>query len=339
MLTAMGRRRSRNFDLPPLVIKKYGRYYYGRNQTYLADNKPDMLMAYAKVHGGVIGGPASFAEAVRLYIRDELSKKAATTQKGYLRQLPILVKAFGKGELAAIRPLHIQQFLTARGDSISAAREKALFSAVFNFARRTGLTDAPNPCPGIRGRKAKRDRYVTDGELSAVLERSDKTLREFLLLCYYTGQDSGRVCKLTRADVRDGALWVQRTKTGNKVRIALSGPLATLLARLTVHSVGSLYLIRDASGQPLTLQCLRRRFEVIRRALGTDWQIRDLRAKAATDLGDNVKANRLLAHSAMTTTDGYVRKTAGTPADPVMRDFGGIADDLAELRIEPSSTK
>ena len=40
-----------------------------------------------------------------------------------------------------------------------------------------------------------------------------------------------------------------------------------------------MFLIRDERGQPFTLPALRKRFK----PLGYDWQIRDLRAKAASD--------------------------------------------------------
>ena len=326
----MGRRRTKHFDLPPLVTLKRGRYYYGRNQVALGDDYAGMLRAYAEVHAGAVAGPSTFTEAVRQYLKHELHKKAVTTQKGYERQLGILVRVFGHMELDAIEPQHVAKYLAERGNTVSATREKALLSAVFNFSRGRGLTAAPNPCQGIRGKKAKRTRYVTDAELRSVLDLADPTLRDFLELCYYTGQDAGRVCKMTRADVREGALWAQRTKTGEKVRIEVVGPLQRVLARLTQHQVGSVYLIRDRRGQPMTLQALRRRFENIRAGLGADWQIRDLRAKAATDLGDNVKANKLLAHSAMTTTDGYVGRHAGRHAEPVMREIADAPPAIAD---------
>jgi len=41
------------------------------------------------------------------------------------------------------------------------------------------------------------------------------------------------------------------------------------------------------------------------------WQIRDLRAKAASDADTSRHAQALLGHSAATTTDGYIRKRVG----------------------------
>jgi integrase len=64
---------------------------------------------------------------------------------------------------------------------------------------------------------------------------------------------------------------------------------------------------------------LRKRFD----KLGVDWQIRDLRAKAASDSSTSKDAQALLGHSAATTTDGYIRQHSGAQASPVMRRIAG----------------
>ena len=104
-------------------------------------------------------------------------------------------------------------------------------------------------------------------------------LAAFLALSYFTGQRPGDVAKMRRNDVQDGALRVRQAKTGARVRIELLGPLATLVTGLKDSTIRSLFLIHDARGQQCTLAALRKRFD----NLGCDWQIRDLRAKAASD--------------------------------------------------------
>lgn len=294
MAAPMGRRRTHDLDLPPLMYAKVRggrrRFYYGKAGLALGDDFPIALRRYAEIHGGS-AGPGTFAEAVRLYQRDELNGKAAKTQDEYQRQLATLVSVFGRMTLDAIKPVHVADFVRARsvrrledgktkGGPITATREKALLSAVITFAIGRGLFDGPNPCAGLRvGTKSHRDRYVTDGELVDAMNRADRVLAGFLELCYITGQRPGDVVRMRRTDAQDGALCVRQAKTGAKVRIAIVGPLAALYERLTAHPVGSVYLVRDERGQPLTLGALRKRFD----KLGVDWQIRDLRAKAASD--------------------------------------------------------
>lgn len=314
----MGRRRQRRLDLPPLMHCRVRggsvRYYYGRQNIALGGDFTTALRRYAELHTGS-AGPGTFAEAVRLYQRDELAKRAPKTQAEYTRQLATLSLVFGAMALDAIQPADVRDYMDARGYAIAATREKALLSAVFNFARAKRLTRAPNPCAGIHGTKAQRDRYVTDAELLDALGRADWTLAGFLELCYLTGQRPSDVTRMRRTDVQDGALHVRQAKTGAKVRLRVLGPLDDLLTRLTSHPVASVYLVRDERGQPITLAALRKRFD----RLGCDWQIRDLRAKYATDIGDPVKARRGLGHRHQSTTDTYLRDRAGDLADPITR--------------------
>ena len=328
----MGRRRTHDLDLPPHMYRKVRggqtRYYYGRAGVALGSDFPTALRRYAELHAGH-AAPGTFAEAARLYRQHELPTKAPRTRAGYGPQLDTLVAVFGHMALDAMRPRDVADFMAARsertvdkegrrhGGPIVATREKALLSAVFAFARAKGLTNAPNPCAGIRGTKAKRGRYVTDAEVTDAITRAAPMLAAFLELCYRTGQRPGDVLKMRRQDAQDGALWVQQGKTGAKVRIELVGPLAALVARLTAAGDGvpSVFLIRDRRGQPLTLAAMRKRFD----RLGCDWQIRDLRAKAASDSKSAREAQALLGHAAASTTDGYIRQVAGAVAQPISR--------------------
>ena len=83
--------------------------------------------------------------------------------------------------------------------------------------------------------------------------------------------------------------------------------------------------MRDERGQRLTLAAIRRRFWKASTEVGADWQIRDLRAKAASDMATSQKAQALLGHSAASTTDGYIRKRVGQTVEPVLREIAGIA--------------
>ncbi len=320
----MGRRRTRNLHLPPLMTERRGRYYYGRNQVALGGDFPVALRKYAELHGSAIEAQ-TFAEIAAEYLLNGTKGLARKTSKEYERQSVMLIKVFGKCRLQDIRPVHVRQYLTARGDTIAATREKALLSTIYGYARNTGLYDGLNPCAGIRGRAAHRDVYVRDDELRAVLAVADQLVRDFLELAYLTGQRPSDVLRMRRIDMQDGALWVQQRKTGAKVRISIVGPLEALLARLTSYPVASVYLIRDERGQPLTLSAVRKRFWAARKAAGVTWQLRDLRPKAASDVESSKHAQALLGHAAASTTDGYIRRRAGQLVSPVLRETGPIA--------------
>lgn len=316
----MGRRRTRNKQLPPLMIERAGRYYYGRNQVALGADFPSALRRYAELHAVDLAAP-TFADVAAQYLARGTAHLAPKTMREYARQLPRLVRWIGGRPLGSVTPMMVRRWLTERGNTVAATREKALLSAVYSYARGAGFYDGPNPCAGIRGKGSRRNRYVTDAELAAVIEKADTMLADFLELAYLTAQRPSDVLKMTRADARDGALWVTQAKTGAKVRIAIVGPLEALLARLlTVRSgVESLYLVRDESGQRLTLSALRKRFWKARAAASGDWQLRDLRAKAASDAETAKNAQALLGHAAASTTDRYIRRVAGQVATPIMR--------------------
>lgn len=242
----MGRRRTKNLHLPPLMRMHGACYYYGRKEIPLGSDFQAALRKYAELHGAIPEeAQTKFRHAIKAYRESEdFKSRAASTQRGYSRQLIVLEKVFGDLEFTEILPIHIRQYLKKHRSRVSATREKALFSLVWNFARGENLTTAANPCAGIHGVISKRERYVTDAELTAVLKHTDQPTRDFLELLYYTGQDASVVLKWTRANIRDGELWARRTKTGEAVRIVIEGGLGTVMKRVTGYRVASLWLVR-----------------------------------------------------------------------------------------------
>ncbi len=138
---------------------------------------------------------------------------------------------------------------------------------------------------------------------------------------------------------------VKQEKTGNKVRMVIDGELARLIDRIAAekkekaraHSgnVISLALLTDEKGRRLTAQMLRGRFEKARAAAAEsaresgaeefareieNFQFRDLRAKAGSDkaeaTGSMIEAQKLLGHSAASTTEIYVRHRRGALVKP-----------------------
>src|ERR1700682_3913572 len=150
VIPPMGRPRTKNRDLPPGMHRKQGRYYYGQNDIALGANLVNALKRWAELHGERVHSDVpTLADAIREYRLTELPQKSPKTQKGYRPQLVLLDKVFGKMPLGAITPTNVRGYMRRR-PAISGTREKALLSAVFNFARGEGMTNAPNPCAGVR---------------------------------------------------------------------------------------------------------------------------------------------------------------------------------------------
>lgn len=258
------------------------------------------------------------------YRREGMKDLAGKTQKEYTLALDRLDKAFAAARLPQIKPHHVRQYLDRRSAKVAANREIALLSAVFNWARERGITDAPNPIAGVRKHSERaRGRYVTDAEFDALYKVSPPELRDALDLARLTGQREADILRMRSADVRDGYLHVMPRKTAKRtaklLRIALVGELAQVVERMLASSTRGLHgqLVQTPEGKAMTYAMLRNRFDAARAASGQNWQFRDLRPKAATDT-DNVRdAQQLLGHASEATTAKIYRRLKGEAVQPV----------------------
>jgi len=266
---------------------------------------------------------STFRGITARYRKEVLPAKAPQTQRDNEKELAKLEAVFGSMPIDVIKPHHIKRYLDERGKAapVRANREKALFSHVFNFARATGYTDAPNPCAGVRGhRETGRDRYVEHDEFLAVWNAAHYTVQDAMDLAYFTGQRPADLLKLDRSDIRDGMLWFIQNKTGKKLRIEIEGELKTVIERILAREhrkMGGDAFLQDGNGQRLTHGTLRSRFDQARKAAKVDFQFRDIRAKAATDTEDLGRAQRLLGHKSRAMTERYTRNRKGDKVKPL----------------------
>lgn len=302
----------------------------------------------------------TFRHVAERYMREVLPTKSKTTQDDNLRELPVLYEFFDRPPIALekIDPVHVRQYLDWRVrmaiaravetnkkrvaggkpplpvppdlGHVRANREKALLSHIWNFARSKGLTSKANPCAGIKGHKEDgRDVYVEDDIYQLVHDVAEEPLKDALDLAYLIGQRPADVLKLTRADIKEGALWLRQNKTGAKLRIAIEGELAVLLERMGKRKVMGLGLINMPDGTPMTKYMMRGAMDRARAAAATErpdlaarikeFQFRDLRAKAATDKEEveGVEAAQAqLGHTTPTMTRQYVRHRKGKLVKP-----------------------
>lgn len=324
----MGRKRTRDFDLPPHMARKGGAFYY------VTTSKPrkwiplgnDLALAkrqWADIECAQPVTSVTFAEVAKTYAQKCIPLKAPRTRKQNEGELKNLLLVFDAVPLDAIKPAHIRQYLDSRAAKVRANREIALFSHIFNWSRERGYTDAPNPAYGVsRNIERARDVYVEDEAYAAVYARAVPELRDAMDLAYYTGQRVSDVLKWTRSDIRDGALQVQQGKTGKKLRIKIAGPLATVIDRLKAprDGVTSLSLVQ-VGGKGLTYKMLNDRFNAACIAAKQSYQFRDLRAKAATDSDGLEAARKLLGHQSVTMTEDYTRQRKGEIVAPVTKEL------------------
>ena len=255
------------------------------------------------------------------------------TQKDYMKGLKQLRNAFDAAPVEAITPQVIAQYRDARSAKIRANREIALLSTIFTFAREWGLTDKANPCAQVRRNKeTPRDFYAGEVVWDAVYAQAPPELRDAMDLAYLTGQRPADVLKASKNDLNNGYLLVGQGKTEKRLRIrlhdgveasALSNFLDELLERKSLAGIKSSSLITNQAGLRMSYAMLRNRWDETREkaasnaiaegdsALGAmirQFQFRDIRPKAASEIEDIGKASRLLGHSTQEMTKKVYRR-------------------------------
>lgn len=332
----MGRKPYKNSQLPPRMrkrVREWGTYYFydtgakPRKEIPLGSDFTEAMRKWAgleKTNG--ITYQSTLFDAINKYIVKVFPSKAARTQQDNLKELVHIKAFFGNpspAPLNAIKPVHVKQYMewrTRNGTGFTRAnREKALLSHIFNFARETGMTDIPNPCAGIKGFKEEdREVYVEDDLYDKVFKASTVPVQEAMQLAYLTGQRPADTLKISETDIKDGCIFIKQNKTGAKLAIEITGELKTLVDKIRDRKrnlkVYATQLIVNEQGKELSQRALQDRFRKTRVELGitlTDFQFRDLRAKAGTDKYTDQgleQAKAQLGHKNARTTEIYVRK-------------------------------
>ena len=201
-----------------------------------------------------------------------------------------------------------------------------------------GLTTRDNPCLGVRKNKEKpRNYYANEAVWKAVYEEASEELKDAMDLAYLTGQRPADVLSMRRDDMEGIYLLVSQGKTGKRLRIMLqtngvNNSLGTLLERIMRRNSEHLspFFILNSNGKRLSWEMLRNRWQDARetarvKAISNkqpelanriaQFQFRDIRPKAASEINDLTDASLLLGHSKEGITERVYRRV-GAIAKP-----------------------
>ncbi|ALS64920.1 tyrosine-type recombinase/integrase [Pandoraea apista] len=354
----MGRKPTVNTNLPPRMrarVRGKKTYYFfdaggkPRKEISLGTDYVEAVRRWSELEQtkAPTTPGQTFDVAATNYVAEVLPTKAPRTRSDNVKELGFLREFFAGAPLDDIEPTAIRGYFRWRAQKarqwyedkkrevpadaghVRANREIALFSHIFNYARESGLTSAPNPAAGVkRNSEDGRDVYVEDDVFAAVYKAADAPTRDAMDLAYLTGQRPADTLKFDERNINGSdELEIQQGKTKKKLRIAVEGELAALIERIRARKRGykvvSTALVVNESGQRLTSDALRSRFDKARAAAGIDkdrFQFRDLRAKAGTDktdsAGDIRQAQQQLGHSSVVMTERYVRQRRGDKVKP-----------------------
>lgn len=272
------------------------------------------------------------------YLLKIIPGKAARTQKDNIYELKQLRTVFDSAPIDAITPAMIAQYRDSRSAKTRANREIALLSHVFNTAREWGLTTRDNPCLGVRKNKEKpRDFYANETVWEAVYEEAPPELKDAMDLAYLTGQRPSDVLSMRKDDVEGIYLLVSQGKTGKRLRIVLEvdgvkNSLGLLLERIMRRTSDHLspFFIVNEHGKRMSWPMLRNRWADAREDARVkaevekkpdlanriaQFQFRDIRPKAASEINDLSDASVLLGHSKEGITERVYRRV-GAIAKP-----------------------
>ncbi len=284
---------------------KHGRKYRmrkGRGKWhYLGENLSFALIEFARLTGAEQSG--FLFQVFDRYLREEIPKKAASTQKTQIGQMPRLKKIFGHMHPQDMRQSDAIAYIDKRG-KVAANREIALLRHVLTKCVHWDYI-ASNPLKGLQYRHPEkpRDRVLTSQEMWRSMRRMPDHMRVAVWLGYLTGLRRQDILSISRFDCKGDGIHIVEGKTGKRVVVEWNDSLRNAVKRRTD-------VIRDHRLFPISGSGFDTAWQRLMKGQPDRWQFKDLRAKHAADLesrgGD---ATKQLGHSSRALTQKhYLRK-------------------------------
>ena len=170
---------------------------------------------------------------------------------------------------------------------------RTMLRQVLAFAAAEGLREGHNPVDNLPGKTlAPRKRYVSDAEVTALrtaalqATRNGEALVQMIDLALLTGQRIGDLIKLRWQDVTDAGVFIQQSKTGERLLIEWTPALkAAIDACARGDRIG--HVLRTQSGHGYRYAGIRSAWvRACERAKIEDLNIHDLRGRAGMDKRD-----------------------------------------------------
>lgn len=272
------------------------------------------------------------------YENDILPNHPIGTQKDYKNSLKQLRKVFEDAPIDEVTPYIIAQYRDARTAKVRANREMAVLSIIYNLAIEWGIAKN-NPVTGVRKNKENpRDYYADDEVFLAVHKHAPQELQDAMMIAYFTGQRPADAIKIRLSNITEDHLFIGQNKRGHKLRIKLNNEQGRTGLGMLIDDIlkrkndDSPYLI-TIKDRGMTYSMRRYRFEnaridAVNEALANndeelanrikEFQFKDLRPKAASDMNDITLASKLLGHTKEAITRKvYIR--IGQEVEPLNR--------------------
>ena len=319
----MGRPRKHDRHLPARMYRRRGVYYYAElSGTWrnLGRDYGAALIKYAEIVGERLQ-VRSVSDLLGQYIEHAVGRCAAATVVNYRISAANLCKVFGNVAVVDVVPADVYRYVVTVGN-VQANRDRALLSAAYTHARRTGAVPAgfDDPTKGLhfRNEEKPRKRYLSDAEQLALSDASSPKLAVIQRFLYLTGMRQGDALRVRIEDIDDAeGIYYEAGKTGSRQVVQWSEDLRACVddALRLWRRFGRVWLFESkprgkaaARGVgPYTPSGLRALFRVARAKSGvSDARLHDLRRKAGSDV-DEAHAQQMLGHADPKTTRRHYR--------------------------------
>lgn len=314
----VGRRRTKDFDLPPRMQRKGTSYWHvssGKRRiwTKLGTDLARAKRRWAELEDCTPRG-LTVADLVQHYI--DLETRPHGTLLQYRSYHKTIAEAFPI-PAAQLRSAHVAVWRDMQGERrVYANGVIALLAAACRHGQEQDLSQI------ITVRKWKeevRDRDLLPAEFLTIRERAPEWLQVAMDLCYLTSARRSDILGLKWSQVSDEGIRWRLQKTDKRQFVRMSADLSSVLQKARQRPILGLYVIANERGRQIRRDMLHRAWT--KAATGIeDAQFRDIRAmaaKAAKEGGQDYQA--LLGHADRAMSERYIKGRETVIAEPVRR--------------------
>jgi len=292
----------------------------------------------------------TFEELMERYMTEHASRRSQPRHyRGYTNSLKTF---FGGRTLVEITPKLIVEYKNRRYAAglkpASINRELSTLKKAFNLAVREWEWCRVNPVSQVSMEREnnKRDRWLSIGEETRLLQACAPWLHDLVTFALHTGMRMGEILELTwrGVDFSRRTVMVIRSKNGERRTIPVNHTVLTVLKeKAKVRSLKTDVVFCSKAFTPMESGHLRRSFRLaLGKAQIDDFHFHDLRHTFATRLVqagvDLYKVQRLLGHKSPIMTQRYAHHYPESLRDGVeMLDRGaGVSTNVAQSAGSPS---
>lgn len=271
----------------------------------------------------------------------KLSPRTIADRKGYWKHLK---PVFEHCSVDTLESGWMFTYFEQRSSQVAAKKELKFLSTMCNWAKSRGKMHGINPCHGIMQQleiDETREIYVEDAWYQLAHKHGSQLIKDAMEFTYLFANRPAETAAAMFQHIQGDELVIELQKTKGKglkeKRIPLDGQRLAYINRQKAKMPRSFYLVSDNTGQRIRINAskfksewkeARDKAEAEAAEKGipfTRFQLRDLRAKAATDIARDygIEAARLmLGHTTQKQTAAYIRSVKGA-AKAALKTAGG----------------